>query len=147
MVQQQTAVQIGLPRDPGWQVGVRKTLAIAPEDAWEFLLSEKIVRIWLGAKFENTLQAGSVFFLDDGTQINITVFNPGSYLSLLYQPRDYPQPTFLQVCLIPSGENTTFAFHQEFLPDREARQERKFHFQQVLDDFECLLDNEFEFSS
>ncbi|BBB47350.1 SRPBCC domain-containing protein [Pelolinea submarina] len=131
--------QVGLTADSGWQVGVRKTLPIAPEKAWDFLLSQKIIRIWLGIIPAFPLQVGSNFNLNDNTQVKITVLKPGSHLRLSYHVPGYERPSIIQVRTIPSGENTVFAFHQEQLPDREARQERKYYFQQVLDDFEFLL--------
>ncbi|MDK2980660.1 MAG: hypothetical protein PWQ55_1007 [Chloroflexota bacterium] len=135
---------IGLTRDSGWQVGVRKTLPIDPEKAWRFLLSDEIVRIWLGAPPPMALQPGAAFSLPDGTQVAVTVLKPGSHLRLRFQPREYLRAAIIQVRIIPSGQNTVFAFHQEQLPDRFARQDRKYHFQQALDDFECLLANGFE---
>ncbi len=122
---------------------MRKTLPIEPEKAWRFLLSNEIVRIWLGATPPMALQPGAPFTLPDGAQVAVTVLKPGSHLRLRYQPPSYPRAAIIQVRIIPSGENTVFAFHQEQLPDRQARQDRKYHFQQALDDFECLLNNGF----
>jgi hypothetical protein len=131
--------QVGLTQDSGWQVGVRKTLPITPEEAWDFLLSRRIVRIWLGALPAFPLQVGSNFRLADGTEVKVTGLKSDSHVHLSFCSPGCQQPSILQVRTIPSGVNTVFAFHEEQLPDREARQERKYHFQQVLDDFECLL--------
>jgi hypothetical protein len=38
----------GLTRDVGFQIGVRRTLPIQLEDAWQLLISKKGVNIWLG---------------------------------------------------------------------------------------------------
>jgi hypothetical protein len=130
---------VGLTKDNGWQVGVRKTLPIAPDDAWEFLFSEKILRLWLGVSSEVKISRGAQFHLDDGTFVKITTFKPNSHVRLQFQPPGYEHPTIVQVRLIPSGENTVFAFHQERLPDWGARKERKYYFQQALDDFAISL--------
>jgi hypothetical protein len=118
---------------------VRKTLPLAPEKAWDFLLSREIIRIWLGTVPLFPLQVGSSFRLGDNTEVKITVLKPKSHMRLSFHAPGTERPSIVQVRVIPSGENTVFAFHQEQLPDREARQERKYYFQQVLDDFECLL--------
>lgn len=132
--------EVGLTQDSGWQVGVRKTLPIALKDAWDFLLSDNIVRLWLGAAQDVRFEQGAEFNLKDGTHIRITVVRPGSHLRLQFQPIDYSQPAIIQVRLIASGQSTVFAFHQERLPDWEARQARKYDFQQALDDFQAILD-------
>ena len=133
------AGQVGLTKDSGWQVGVRKTLPIAPEKAWDFLLSKENLRIWLGAVPVFPLRVGLNFQLGDNTAVKITVLKPNSHVRLSFHAPGTEQPSTIQVRTIPSGENTVFAFHQEQLPDREARQERKYYFQQVLDDLEKIL--------
>lgn len=133
------ADQVGLTKDSGWQVGVRKTLPIAPEKAWDFLLSKDIVRLWLGEVPPVHFQCGSMFKLSDKTEVKITMLKPNSHLRFSLHAPGTEQPSVIQVRTIPSGENTVFAFHQEQLPDREARQDRKYYYQQVLDDLESLL--------
>ena len=63
----------------------------------------------------------------------------GSHLRLSSHAPGTEQPSVIQVRMIPSGENTVIAFHEEQLPDREARLERKYYFQQALDDLEKIL--------
>lgn len=133
------ADQVGLTKDSGWQVGVRKTLPITPEKAWDFLLSKDIVRLWLGEVPPAPLQCGLMFKLSDKTEVKITMLKPNSHLRFSFHAPGTEQPSIIQVRTIPSGENTVFAFHQEQLPDREARQDRKYHYQQVLEDLESLL--------
>jgi uncharacterized protein YndB with AHSA1/START domain len=133
------AEQVGLTKDSGWQVGVRKTLPISPEKAWDFLFSKEIIRVWLGEVPTFPLQVGSNFSLKDDTEVKITVLSPGSHLRLSFRTPGCERPSIIQVRTIPSGENTVFAFHQEQLPDWEARQDRKYYFQQALDDLESLL--------
>ena len=77
--------------------------------------------------------------MEDNTSVKITVLKPNSHVRLSFHAPGYEWPSIIQVRTIPSGENTIFAFHQEQLPDWEARQDRKYYFQQVLEDFESLL--------
>lgn len=90
---------VGLTRDNGWQAGVRRTLPLSPEKAWDFLLSPDAVNIWLGGR--NPIAADGKFRLPDGTRCEITVFQPASHLRMRWQPPDYAQPAVLQVRLIP----------------------------------------------
>jgi activator of HSP90 ATPase len=123
---------VGLTKGTGWQAGVRRTLPIRPENAWDFLLSPQAVRIWLGAAPKVKLAAGAEFRLTGDTRCKITVFRPGSHLRMQWQPADYSKPAVLQVRVIPADEKTAFSFHQENLPDAAARQQRIAFYQDVL---------------
>lgn len=39
---------VGQTATSGFQIGVRRTLAISPEEAWSFLMSEPGLKLWLG---------------------------------------------------------------------------------------------------
>ena len=39
---------VGLTKDVGFQIGVRRTLPISRDDAWQLLTSKRGVKIWLG---------------------------------------------------------------------------------------------------
>lgn len=121
---------VGLTRDNGWQAGVRRTLPLSPEKAWDFLLSPDAVNIWLGGR--NPIAADGKFKLPDGTRCEITVFQPASHLRMRWQPPDYAQPAILQVRLLPAGKKTVLAFHQEKLPDAAARKQRLVFYRTAL---------------
>ena len=91
------AEQVGLTKDSGWQVGVRKTLPISPEKAWDFLFSKEIIRVWLGEVPAFPLQVGSNFSLKDDTEVKITVLSPGSHLRLSFRTPGCERPSIIQV--------------------------------------------------
>ena len=125
----------GLSKDAGWMAGARRTFSITPPDAWKVITSEEALRLWLGDLPGFRLAKGAPYTLADGTHGRVTTFAAGSHFRMTWQPADYPRPTILQVRIIPSGDKTVIAFHQEHLPDAGARAERKAHFQRVLDRF------------
>lgn len=125
--------QIGLTANGLWQAGVRRTLPVRPELAWDFLLKPDVLRIWLGDGVANKIAEGTEFQLQDGTRCCVTVFQSGSHLRLQWQPSGYAKPAILQVRVIPAGGRTTFAFHQENLPDEAARRERLDYYKDALD--------------
>ncbi len=128
----------GLARASGWQAGARRTLPIEPLKAWEVLLSPPALRAWLGAVPAVPLESGAEFTLPDGACCKITVFKPGSHMRMQWQPRGYTHPAILQVRVMPAGEKTVFAFHQENLPDEAARRECIAFYQNALDLLEKL---------
>ena len=126
--------ETGLTKDSGWQAGVRRTLPVKPEAAWDFLLSPDAVRIWLGAAPTLPLAHGAEFKLKDGTRCKITILKPGSHIRMQWQPANYPKPAVLQVRVIPAASGTTFSFHQENLPDADARQQRIAFYENALEE-------------
>jgi hypothetical protein len=47
---------IGLTKSVGFQIGVRRTLLITPEKAWQLLCSQQGLQIWLGDQSSLPLQ-------------------------------------------------------------------------------------------
>lgn len=132
---------IGLTKDVGWQVGVRKTFAISPAAAWELITSEEGMRAWLGELPGFQPDKGAAYQLDDGTHGEITVYEPGSHLRLTWLPPGYSRSAIIQVRVIPNGEKTVIGFHQEHLPDADARVERKAFFKQAVTALSAVIDS------
>lgn len=123
----------GLTKNAGWQIGVRKTLPVALEDAWNLLVSEEGLSVWLGGLSGFEPSEGAEYVLSDGTRGKITVFKQISHLRLTWHPPGWQRPSIIQVRVIPSGKKkTVFAFHQEHLPDQEEREERRAFFKNAV---------------
>lgn len=122
----------GQTRDTGFQIGVRRTLPIQHEAAWQLLSSPKGVAIWLG-EIEGELAQGAVYRLANGTAGEVTVFLPNSHLRLTWQPPTWQRPSVIQVRVLPAGNRTTISFHQEWLPGPEEREQRRVFFAAALE--------------
>jgi len=126
---------VGLTKNTGWQIGLRRTLDRNSQWLWEFLTSSAGLRIWLGPGEPFPLQEGAVYQLKDGTTGEVRKVKPGSHWRITRQPLDpaYDRPTTIQVRVIPQGKKTTLAFHEEHLPSERQRQVRKTHYLQVME--------------
>lgn len=124
---------VGLTKDVGYQIGVRRTLPLTPEEAWRRVTSARGLRAWLGDAPVMPLEKGTSYELADGATGEIRVFAPGSHLRLTWQPGEWPRPSTIQVRVIDKGDRATIAFHQEHLPDAAAREARREHFKAALD--------------
>ncbi|NPV55113.1 MAG: SRPBCC domain-containing protein [Anaerolineae bacterium] len=129
----------GQTRDAGWQMGARRTFPVTPARAWEWLLSPEGLADWLGAGAQLDLVGGALYTLPDGTRGEVRVFKPGSHLRLTWQPPGWQRPSTIQVRVLSAKRGSTLAFHQEHLPDANARAERLAHFQAVLDGLAAQL--------
>lgn len=130
----------GLTRDAGWQIGARRTLPIESGAAWRWLTSTEGLGIWLGRSADLNLEEGAAYQLADGTAGELRVVAPESHLRLTWQPVDWPRASTLQVRVVPKGERTVIAFHQEHLPNSRSREERRRFFHAVLDQLEARFD-------
>jgi len=128
-----TNTPAGKTRDTGFQVGVRKTLPADLNTVWHAVVSDRGLKLWLGAGRLPDLNPGSRFRLKDGTSGEIRVHQPFSHMRVTWKPADWPRPSTIQVRIIENGEKTTLAFHQEHLPHEQARDERKAFFKDVLE--------------
>ncbi len=129
---------VGKTKDVGFQVGVRKTIPITLQQAWDIISSEGI-GIWLGDISFNQLKEGNVYKLANGCSGEIRVFSPLSHIRLTWKPEHWQRPSTIQVRVIANGDKTVIAFHQENLPGLKERQERRAFFKKVLEQIEEMV--------
>ncbi len=98
---------VGRTRAAGWQIGVSRTVPLTPEEVWSRL---EHTECWLD---EPATDVRSHRRLD--------------------RIRVGWQDTIVQVAIRPAATGTTIRFHQERLPDAEARERQRDHWRGVLD--------------
>lgn len=111
----------GQTQDASWQVGARRTLPLEVTEAWELLTSPPWVDRWCG------LPA-----LDRENPAIRTLTAPRVV-------RVRTRHSLVQLRLKAAVSGTTVAFHEEHLPDEQARILRKAYWGQVLDDLEAAV--------
>ncbi len=124
---------IGQTKTVGFQVGVRRTLPISQEKAWELVASAAGLNLWLGENTGIMLQPGQKYVSQSGTG-EIRVVKPLHQLRLTWQKNEWPKPSTVQVRVISKDSNkTTISFHQENLSDQNVREEMKVYWEKVLE--------------
>lgn len=122
----------GLTAASGFQIGVRRTLPVSPERAWELLTAPEGLRLWLGG-LPSLPQQGEAYLTEDGTSGQLRVLKPLSQLRMTWQPQDWEHASTVQIRLLPaSSGKTTISFHQEKLEDAFRREEMKHRWEQVI---------------
>jgi uncharacterized protein YndB with AHSA1/START domain len=129
---------VGLTKDAGYQIGVRRTLPIHHEDAWRVLTSPVGLQMWLDAVSKLNFTEGARFELSDGSRGEIRVFSPNSHLRITWQPQGWSRASTIQLRVIPRGYKTVVAFHQEHLPGLKERAERREHYKAAPDNLERI---------
>lgn len=130
---------VGKTKDVGFQVGVRRTVPIDYREAWQLVTSGDGLQAWLGDAPPLAFEEGETYELGDGATGEIRVFAPESHVRLTWQPGDWPRPSTIQVRVIDKGDRSVIAFHQEHLPDTDARENRKAHFKDALEALKAMI--------
>ena len=130
---------VGLTKDVGYEIGVRRTLPIELKAAWRLVTSEDAVALWLGTPADIDFSKGAEYELSDSSQGEIRVFEPNSHLRLTWQPLGWERASLIQVRVIPAKTGTTISFHQEHLPGSTEREQRRIHFEDVLNKLETMI--------
>jgi hypothetical protein len=118
----------------GFQIGVRRTLRLAPDEAWRRVLSPEGVSGWLGEPEEPIAwEAGSAFRLRDGAVGEVRVYKPGSHFRLQLREPGAERASVIQVRVKAGATGSVISFHQEQLPSAESRDARRAHFASALD--------------
>lgn len=131
---------IGQTKDAGFQIGVRRTLPLSSAAAWRLLTSPEGLALWLGETSIERFEPEVRYRLPNGTEGEIRVVVPNDRLRMTWQPPGWSRPSTIQIRLLPKGHSTTIAFHQEWLPDATAREERRAHYDAVLSELARLAD-------
>ena len=129
---------VGKTKDQGWEIGVRRTLAISADHAWNLLTTQPGLGYWLGTGVEPAFRKGMAYETADGTRGDVRSYNEGSLIRLRWQPPDWDVETTLQIRVTPVKTGTTISFHHERLESGEQREQMRRHWADVLDRLAAL---------
>lgn len=116
-------VPVGVSKDAGVQIGVRKTLGAAKEAIWSFLLSPEGLSMWIGDVPSFPLQVGCEYESKEGVSGKITVVEPLRKLRMTWKRPEWDKPSRLQLYVLSTNSGkTTVAIHQEMLEDVYMRE-------------------------
>lgn len=130
---------VGKTKDQGWEIGVRRTFPVTAEHVWELMVTQPGISFWLGDDPDLKFEKGATLHTTDGTAGQIVGFKEGSLLRLRWQPRQWIEPSTLQLRIIPAGEKTTISIHHERLADEACRQQMKRHWGVALDQIQKII--------
>jgi uncharacterized protein YndB with AHSA1/START domain len=125
---------VGLTASVGYNIGVRRTLPISVDLAWELLTSPEGVKLWLGSVTALAWQKGETYASSEGTTGEMRVVKPKEQLRLTWKRKGWDAPSTLQIRIIPGSgpSKTTISFHQENLLNGLIREEMKELWESVL---------------
>ena len=135
------AKQIGKTKDTGFQFGIRKTYPLSSDDMWNFLFSEKGLKIWLG-KLDGELELKKEFITEKGVRGYVRVFKPSSHIRINWQKKNWTNISTVQLRVIGNKKKTTIKFHQEKLVGSEQREEMKLYWNKIVNKISMEIEKE-----
>ncbi|HEY8470984.1 MAG TPA: SRPBCC domain-containing protein [Longimicrobiales bacterium] len=123
----------GQTADVGFEIGVRRTVPLPAHEAWRRLTAPDGVRAWLGDAPSLRFQVGEAYRLSDGTTGEVRVAVAGDRLRITRRPEGWARAATIQIRVLPKGEKTVVAFHEENLPSAEEREARRAHFEAAIE--------------
>jgi uncharacterized protein YndB with AHSA1/START domain len=133
-------VPVGVTKDAGVQIGVRRTFAAPKERIWRFLTADEGMSLLLGKVAGLDWKVGEVFESDEGITGKLTVVVPHQKLRMTWKLPEWERPSRLQLYLLTTATGkTTVAVHQEMLEDVYIRGLMKQFWEAKLAQVESLL--------
>lgn len=127
---------VGQTTTAGFQIGVRRTLALSPEEAWSFLVSEPGLKLWLGTFSSLQIEPKYSFESEEGISGEFRIVKPLLQIRLTWKKKEWQKPSTIQIRLLNrEAGKTTISFHQENLSDQRVREEMKQRWEDVLEIF------------
>ena len=131
---------VGETATAGFEIGAQRTVACEAEQAWRFLTSSRGIALWLGDVPGLDLEPGADYCTDDGATGTVrTLSEERMRVRLTWQPSGWPDPSTLQLIVMPSGKKASIRFHQEKLADAEVREDMRAHWKDVLAELDAVL--------
>lgn len=134
--------EAGQTADAGYEIGVQRTLPLAPSALWDLVVSPAGVEQWLGDCDTFELEAGAHYETADGVSGEIRTLSRGERIRFTWAPPDREDATTVQLYIRPSSgtaEKAVLQVHQEYLDDQDEREAKRVHWHDVLDDIETSL--------
>ncbi|MEM1002465.1 MAG: SRPBCC domain-containing protein [Bacteroidota bacterium] len=131
--------EVGLTKDSGWQMGVRKTMDKEFDKVWDFMFSDEGLKIWLGNVKTSQLKLGKEINFDNGVFGKIVVFKAFSHIRMKWKKSDWKNTSRLQLRIMRSKQKTVISFAQEMMLNKAQREEMIFHWKKVMTELSKAL--------
>lgn len=130
---------VGLTKDQGWEMGLRRTLPIGTGEAWVVLTTQPGLGYWLGHGVTPPFKKGQRYQTDEGTTGDIRSYEEGRLMRMRWQPAGWAEATTLQIRVTPAKTGATISIHQERLASAEQREAMLAHWAGVMEQLERLV--------
>ncbi|MBL8134127.1 MAG: SRPBCC domain-containing protein [Anaerolineae bacterium] len=123
---------VGLTKNQGWEIGVRRTLPLGEAKAWRMIMHALGLSSGEGPDEPNH-EVGATFTTADDVHVEIRSCAPSSLIRMKWQPGNWQVSSTLQIRVLPAKKGSTIAVHHEGLQNAQQREAMRQHWTALLE--------------
>jgi activator of HSP90 ATPase len=123
---------IGLTKNVGFQFSITKTCPVSVDEAWDFLLSESGVSMWLGYINFDDFELNNSLITKAGIEAKITIFKADSHLRLAWKPAHWDNVSFIEIRVLTNGSRAKLGLLHTHMMSVAQREEVKAYWTKIF---------------
>jgi activator of HSP90 ATPase len=123
---------VGLTQNFGFQYSITRTYAVSTDAAWDFLLSESGISVWLGTINKNDFELHHPFTTAEGIEGKITIFRADSHLRLSWKPSHWLNNSSIEIRVFNVKGRAKIGLLQTRMIDVQQREEVKAYWMKIM---------------
>jgi activator of HSP90 ATPase len=139
MEEEREAKVVGLTKNVGFQFSITKTCAVSVDMAWDFLLSESGIAMWLGDIHFNDFEWGNPLTTKAGIEAKITIFKADSHLRLAWKPKHWDNNSFIEIRVLTNKGRAKLGLLHTHMTSIEQREEVKTYWTKIMHEISLKL--------
>jgi activator of HSP90 ATPase len=132
MAEEKEAKAVGLTKNVGFQFSITKTCAVSVDTAWDFLLSESGIAMWLGDIHFDDFESNKPLTTKAGIEAKITIFRPDSHIRLAWKPTHWDNNSFIEIRVLTNKGRAKLGLRHTHMVSVEQREEVKAYWTKVM---------------
>jgi activator of HSP90 ATPase len=131
--EEQAKKVVGLTKNVGFQFSITRTYAVSTDAAWDFLLSESGVAIWLGTIDFQDFELNNPFTTAEGIEAKITIFKADAYLRLAWKPQHWDNMSSIEIRVFDVKGRAKIGLLHTWMRDGQQRAEVKAYWGKIFE--------------
>jgi activator of HSP90 ATPase len=132
MEEKKEAKVVGLTKNVGFQFSITKTCAVSVDTAWDFLLSELGIAMWLGDIHFDDFELNNPLKTKAGIEAKITIFRAASHIRLAWKPTHWHNNSFIELRVLTNKGRAKLGLLHTHMVSIEQREEVKAYWTKVM---------------
>jgi activator of HSP90 ATPase len=130
---------VGLTKNVGFQFSITKTCTVSVDTAWDFLLSESGIALWLGDIHFDDFELNNPLTTKAGIEAKITIFKADSHLRLAWKPKHWDNNSFIEIRVLTNKGRAKLGLLHTHMTSIEQREEVKAYWAKIMHEISLEL--------
>jgi activator of HSP90 ATPase len=130
---------VGLTKNVGFQFSITKTCAVSVDAAWDFLLSESGIALWLGTINFDDFELNRPLTTQAGIEAKITLFKADSHLRLAWKPAHWDNISFIEIRVLTNKGRAKLGLLHTHMINVGQREEVKAYWSKIFQQMDNAL--------